>query len=81
MKLCYTMVKQKKTLRKKMKGGSTVEPETSGYKLNEGIGGLNDPIESIESSRLIKGGNKLIKKLSTKKVRRKTSKKKYVNKI
>lgn len=80
MKLCYIMVKQK-TLRKKMKGGSGVEPETSGYKLNEGIGGLNDPIVGIESNRLMKGGNKLKKKRNTRKLKRKTSKKKCVNKI
>lgn len=61
-----------KTLRKKMKGGSSVEPELSGYRLNEGNGGLNDPLANIESSRLIKGGKKpRTKKPRTKKTRTK----------
>lgn len=70
-----------KTLRKKMKGGSSVEPELSGYRLNEGNGGLNDPLANIESSRLIKGGKKpRTKKLRTKKPRTKKRKSRLLKK-
>ena len=70
-----------KTLRKKMKGGSSVEPELSGYRLNEGNGGLNDPLANIESSRLIKGGKKpRTKKTRTKKTRTKKRKSRLLKK-
>ena len=39
-------------------GGSNVTPEMSGYKLNEGIGGTNDPHSNLLSSRLVSGGKK-----------------------
>lgn len=39
-------------------GGNNVTPEMSGYKMNEGIGGMNDPQSNLLSSRLISGGKK-----------------------
>ena len=60
---------KRKTLRKKMKGGNSVQPEISGYKLNEGVGGFNDPLVSIQSSRLMTGGKNNKKKRNTKKKR------------
>ncbi len=57
-----------------------MQPEISGYKLNEGVGGLNDPLVSIQSSRLMTGG-KNKKKRNTKKKKGRISKKKCVNKI
>ena len=39
-------------------GGNNVTPEMSGYKMNEGIGGMNDPKSNLLSSRLISGGKK-----------------------
>ena len=72
---------KRKTLRKKMKGGNSVQPEMSGYKLNEGVGGLNDPLVGIESSRLMTGGKNNKKKRNTKKKKGRISKKKCVNKI
>lgn len=39
-------------------GGSNVTPEMSGYKMNEGIGGMNDPQTNLVSSRLVSGGKK-----------------------
>tara|TARA_A100001015_G_scaffold311591_1_gene415143 strand:+ start:118 stop:342 length:225 start_codon:yes stop_codon:yes gene_type:complete len=72
---------KRKTLKKKMTGGNSVQPEMSGYKLNEGVGGLNDPLIGIESSRLMKGGKNNKKKRNTKKRKRGGSKKKYISKI
>ncbi len=69
------MVKRKTIRKKKMSGGTVVLPETSGYKLNEGIGGMNDPRTGLESSRLIVGGKKRRTRKSTKK-RRRTQRKK-----
>jgi hypothetical protein len=52
-------------------GGNNVTPEMSGYKMNEGIGGMNDPQTNLLSSRLVSGG----KKRKTMRKKRKTKSK------
>lgn len=52
-------------------GGNNVTPEMSGYKMNEGIGGMNDPHTNLLSSRLVSGG----KKRKTMRKKRKTKSK------
>lgn len=57
--------------KKLFSGGSNVTPELSGYKMNEGIGGMNDPHSNLLSSRLVSGG----KKRKTMRKKRKTKSK------
>lgn len=58
-------------------GGNNVTPEMSGYKMNEGIGGMNDPQTNLLSSRLVSGGKK--EKLCVRNERQ--NRKEVVNKI
>jgi hypothetical protein len=62
--------------KKLFSGGSVVTPELSGYKMNEGIGGMNDPHTNIVSSRLVVGGKKSKRRRKTMRKKRNAKSKK-----